>query len=477
MSDASAGQTLRFRVTAANRNREGEEQGSSSPPAANSEGNSSTGSTTNVARENFVQLNPRVGITISNHPVVPPSAPTNNVNGTQTQSHVENAPRQTTTAPINRITFSNQHIVPNLNAQLAMNKPPPLRETPFQSQSNDDRNDSNVDENTMKEMECGICYETLMHPSHCGSCSARFCHACFIRAHQQTQTCPNCRKQITSSQEILLDTEFWNKFHQIRVSCKYPNCLQTDIVPSQIRIHDLNCGYKPVWCKFKEYGCNWHGPQKDLEAHYSIGCQIRKFESTIESSREQKQLVQVLNTRLIQERQMTMTLRNQLMGLIAHDRGVVESFKLIYRITCSPSRFLFESIVWRQFWHCQQTRAWMNNFIVLLPMVLYLLKLFYNTLQFISWIAEKISTRESMSALWANDTFYSVTLELGLSFCAVMMGALFLVWFVSMLVLFESAKSSKHLYCILTFVKSDHRSKILHNMDEFTDKNWQLESC
>ena len=160
------------------------------------------------------------------------------------------------------------------------------------------------------------------------------------------------------------------------------------------------------------------------------------------------------------------------MGLIAHDRGVVESFKLIYRITCSPSRFLFESIVWRQFWHCEQTRAWMNNFVVLLPMVLYLLKWFYNTLQFMSWIFEKISTRENMSALWANDTFYSDTLELGLSFCAVMMGALFLVWFVSILVLFESVKSSKHLYCILTFVCIDHRSKILYNMDEFTNKNW-----
>jgi len=365
-----------------------------------------------------------------------------------------------------RIRFPSQ-LVPNLSHQLAHNRPPPLLETPHihtnsQTKDDDDDNDNDNDnddttniqkedeiDHEMKELECGICYDILQNPSHCGSCSARFCHSCLSRALQQATSCPSCRKEISSSASISLDKQFFDKFKHLYKKCKYPNC-NKKCKAEEIMHHDSVCEFKPMNCKYSPFGCKWYGARKDVNGHYSVGCEVQKLAPLIEGMRQQQQLVHLLNARFIQERQASSQIRNQLVALEMRSGGnLFDLLYVIYTCMCTPGQFLAKAVIWRNFWNCQGVRCIVNNFICLGPICLYAVKHLFKGLGYISLLLESFGDmmqrkedqgqgheldqeeEDIINRLWGRMTM--LFMEATLSICTVIIGGLFLICFVSTL--------------------------------------------
>jgi hypothetical protein len=355
-----------------------------------------------------------------------------------------------------RIRFPPQ-LVPNLSHQLAHNRPPPLLETPHIHTPTNDDNTTNTQKEQdaqdeidtdleMKELECGICYDILQNPSHCGSCSARYCHSCLTRALLQTKSCPSCRKEISSPDFILLDASFFDKYNHIEKTCKYPNCNKKNSV-QEIMHHDSVCEFKPMNCKYMNlpFGCEWYGPRKNLIGHYNVGCTVQKLAPLIEGMRQQQQLVNLLNARFIQERQASSQIRNQLMALESRgvSGGLLDFLHLIYACVCTPREFLTKAVVWRGFWNCQGLRCVVNNFVVLLTICLYAVKHLFKGVGYISLLLEGFGDMQGKGQdvedvdqeqdvedrAWGRMTMLFV--EAILSISTVIIGGLFLICFVS----------------------------------------------
>ena len=149
-------------------------------------------------------------------------------------------------------------------------------------------------------------------------------------------------------------------------------------------------------CKYAPYGCTWCGPRKDLEAHYKIGCEMDKFSMLIGEMRktdakvdaclnnrmgsmgeqQQNMMLHVINHRLIQERQWTdQMMTNQLISLqMKHVGNFFHMVEAIYVCTCTPTKFLTNAMVWKDFWFRSGVRATVNNFICLTPIGIWIMK-------------------------------------------------------------------------------------------------------
>ena len=369
-----------------------------------------------------------------------------------------------------RVRFQHQ-MVPNLTHQLSSQTPQPLEEQPHISDDANPKSNSNsnnigdtndCDQPELKELECGICYDILQKPSYCGSCSARYCHSCFLRALQQSKSCPSCRKFISSPNDVVLDDSFFRKdiYAHISKVCKYPNCLK-DCHVGTMRDHDAICEHKPMKCKYAPYGCTWYGPRKDLKGHYSVGCSVQTLAPLIEGARQQEQLVRILNTRLVQERQASSQMRNALLSLQTRDRNnLFDMMHMIYAAMCTPGKFLTKAIIWRNFWNCRGLRSLVNNFICLVPICMYTVKHFFRGLGHFSILLDSFREMHDRDREHSHDgaghgTVSTVSfhfMESMLCICTLILGLGLLLCFVS---------DSKFDICLLESIHGDnfHRGR------------------
>ena len=379
-----------------------------------------------------------------------------------------------------------------------------------------------------KEIECGICYEIIHNPSHCGSCSARYCRSCLIRAlrsQQQSQSqqqsghgsngmnggngggggnCPSCRKEMNFG-DIQSDPHFFQrsqsqnnennpktntKAKPIPIPrnrpCPNVNCME-QIPPHQIRTHDAICPYKPMMCKYRSFGCNWIGPRVNLKDHYKLGCLCltggggggdgngrsgstggkgatsNTIPILIDEIRQlkwdQERMIDVLNSRLIQERQFTTQRTQQLMvmqrGTLSHGHGSshggvdVLDFgtccRAVYESVCHPRRFLVLAEIWANVFP-RGKREVVNNFVCLVPLGVWVLKHSLGGVKYLTKVLDWLCTfsvgvggvgagSDASSVKGADmDLFEAYCLELSLSFCILLLGGLFLACFVSLLI-------------------------------------------
>jgi len=351
-----------------------------------------------------------------NHPSQPDTPATTNGNG---DGDGNGNGTQSLTYP-SRIRF-NPQMIPHQSLSL---QPPQL----LPSLQEQPHNTNNSPSHDIAELECGICYEIINDPSYCGSCTSRYCHHCLQRAIDQSKTCPSCRKDISIA-EIVRDDDFFTNFSNDTRSCIYPNCMQ-QLYPSEIRAHEENCDAKPMKCKYAPYGCQWNGPKKDLDAHYNLvapctGCSLHKLAPLIDELRQSKenhrQLVNGISARLVNERQASAHLRNQLLSLHYVHTDLLGMMQVIYVATCTPIKFLIKALIWRNFWNCAGLRGVVNNFICLVPLSVWVLKHFFRGFGYFSKLLDGPE----------EDVVHLYFMEMTLSFFTVALGGLFLACFVS----------------------------------------------
>lgn len=94
----------------------------------------------------------------------------------------------------------------------------------------------------------------------------------------------------------------------------------------------------------------------------------------------QNMLLHVINQRLIQERQWTdRVMMNQVLALqMKHVANFFHVVEMIYVCTCTPMKFLTNALVWKDFWFCSGVRAAVNNFICLVPIGIWIMKVCTN---------------------------------------------------------------------------------------------------
>ncbi len=401
---------------------------------------------------------------------VPPTGNTNNQNPnpgtTQSQSQSQSRPQNTSYRYPGRLRF-HSHMVPLLS-QNVLNQSsvslPPLEEQPAPPRPNQERTLSKDEERFEKELECGICYEVIDKPSHCGSCSARYCESCLTRAIEESKSCPSCRLWIPSPAEIKRDDKFFQNLSEPNRCrpCPHVNCMEK-VKPSNIQSHDATCPFKPMTCKYHSFGCTWSGPRRDLPGHYKHGCTLNKVAPLINEFREmksnQKKMIETIGLHLVQERQASMNVANQLLALHSKQWNLFDTFRCLYECTCQSRRFLITANVWRNFWVSKEVKARMNNFVCLVPIMVWVMK---HSLKGMGYLTDFFDGLSELSAFGGkgdsheNDGVGNTSavdinlLEMALAFCTFVLGVLFLACFVS------SMEDVWHAFLVLFF------SSLLH---------------
>ncbi len=318
----------------------------------------------------------------------------------------------------------------------------PLTEQPTNSEKGTKQNQKPI-----PELECAICMEYIDMPSHCGSCTARFCRQCLTRAAMQSHVCPGCRKAIPTPGDILSDAKFYEELAIKRsdlnlttknnggggggISCPNLNCMQK-VQPCNLRRHIKECEYTHVACKYASFGCKWTGPRRDVKDHYKIGCHIDKVSPLVENVRQLRASHQahasMMERRFQMERQAMIRMNHQNYLLQVKDReNWVHMMQMIYTSMCSPKFFLQRAIVWRDFWNCLGVRAMSDNFICLLPIALWIVKHSLMGCKYLSRLFIPQNDQELQLALWD---------EVIMATCTTMLGVLFFICFVSIMIIF-----------------------------------------
>jgi hypothetical protein len=418
-----------------------------------------------------------------------PSNQNSNQNVRQRQSHTQQQSQSQTQSQTQpryrgRLRF-NSHLIPlssqNILHQSAASLPPleeqpaPTRNTNTNTNSNTNTNTNKEEEQFEKELECGICYEIIDIPSHCGSCAARYCQKCLRRAILQSKSCPSCRKSIPSPSDIHTDAHF---FQTLTLShpgktrpCPHINCT-LHLPPSQIRSHDATCAYKPMMCKYTPYGCPWTGPRLNLSAHYKIGCPLHKLSPLLQELRlvksTQKHTIDALGMRLVQERQVSMSMVQQMLALQRKQWNLWDLGCCVCQCSCQPRRFLVTALVWKNFWSGGGMRAAVNNFVCLVPIVVWVLKhsikgVGYFT-KVLDGLASYVNHGVDVNVNGVEDALVEVggasdvehdgggdgglmeiyLLEMVLTYCTFILGGLFLACFVSSVVAFVLSDFCMH---------------------------------
>ena len=302
-----------------------------------------------------------------------------------------------------------------------------------QQQQQKGRNSSHVSSSFPSEFECTICCEIMTQPITCGSCDGRFCQLCLYKtssSHQQKQTndnhdiipCPYCRKPNTIS-NYKHDS---NLLHKIRNYTICKPCINQsfgcNVVcnPISIGLHEQTCLFKPYKCKYHVYGCTFQGTKQDLKHHYEYGmtyykdlnssvggddeqhqpsqrkrkqcvrsrsrsssnenddfiepCFYIKLESLFHQQRIQnlqfQHLQPLLQNRFYHERSILMNTTQQIVTTqMKTVHNLIDVFECAYTCTCQPIHFIWRSLIWKSFWNCVNTRAVVDNILVLVGLI------------------------------------------------------------------------------------------------------------
>lgn len=113
--------------------------------------------------------------------------------------------------------------------------------------------------------ECVICYDTLIDPVGCGSCTSRFCRSCLHMALHQQSRCPVCRDE---RRTIVPDEELKRRLSDFGIICQYcsPETFDGTLFPIGVhRLPHADCPDLHVACRLAPYGCSWIGPRRNID--------------------------------------------------------------------------------------------------------------------------------------------------------------------------------------------------------------------
>jgi len=291
--------------------------------------------------------------------------------------------------------------------------------------------------------ECNICFETIVLPAvSCGKCDARFCHGCLKQAieiididdtQQQTKKCPCCRIEIKNVEAMVIDQKLeyqMRSYTEVQDCMNKPYGCDARLRPIHITSHENQCLFRQMKCKFAPFGCTYIGPLKNIDAH-DIECAYKPMEFLIDQVEklriEAMQMTSMLSSRFAQERFILASVTNQLASLHQkHLNNIFHMLQCIYGCTCHPIMFIREGIMWKSFWNCIGSRAVVNNFLTVMPLMLWVVKTgIFGFKQLWKWM-DKF---DQGTLQYDDDDDYLLIPNFILGLCTILLGITFILCF------------------------------------------------
>ena len=109
------------------------------------------------------------------------------------------------------------------------------------------------------------------------------------------------------------------------------------------------------------------------------GCLYSKLDPFIKEQRIQsiqfKHLYNIIQTKFIQERALLIGTTNQIMTLQCKNLfSIIDIVECVYLCVCHPIHFVYKGMLYKPFWNCPSTRCVVNNYLMLLPSTLWVVK-------------------------------------------------------------------------------------------------------
>ena len=279
---------------------------------------------------------------------------------------------------------------------------PPLLPIPVTTAQPSNHDDNNDDE-SLARFKCVVCYEFMRDPVGCPSdtCSARFCHSCFVRAAQESTSnnnnnnnnsptdvpstsatttaarpkCPMCRVEFTHFvKDSALQAEMMQQPGGPTVACRHAGCPETKLPLGLVQDHERHCSYETLKCRYVSFGCPWIGRRGDLTTHETHHCALHKVSTLVQKVREME-LDHATRLSILQQQttgalQMLEVYRqNAQRDVLKSNTNLFDIVHFVHVITCSTQHFLHTKERWFPLFRSDEGRAAVTNFLMLLPTV------------------------------------------------------------------------------------------------------------
>nr|XP_023014553.1 uncharacterized protein LOC111504271 [Leptinotarsa decemlineata]XP_023014554.1 uncharacterized protein LOC111504271 [Leptinotarsa decemlineata] len=107
--------------------------------------------------------------------------------------------------------------------------------------------DSDLDYELLRELECLVCMEYMVPPIH--QCVTG--HSICMKCKEKVKECPTCKKEFGNTQNYALA----QIISHITYPCKYERC-SYKAKAKNIKVHEATCSFGPFKCPLQEYvGC------------------------------------------------------------------------------------------------------------------------------------------------------------------------------------------------------------------------------
>ena len=108
------------------------------------------------------------------------------------------------------------------------------------------RSDEDLD-----ELICGICHQIFVKPVVLQCCGQIYCSECILQWFRQSDSCPNCRKILTTDHLVRPPRLVFNLLAKFLVKCEFHSTgCQVVLTLDKIKRHDEECDENPKnWCK------------------------------------------------------------------------------------------------------------------------------------------------------------------------------------------------------------------------------------
>lgn len=223
--------------------------------------------------------------------------------------------------------------------------------------------------------------EFLQDPASCGKCNSRFCFACISRVAEMggngsPAKCPTCRCEFQLS-DIKRDLELQKRMQRAStVSCQYEGC-SAQLLIGQVASHEATCVFVPIMCRYSTFGCSWKGLRNELVDHEAT-CPLMQVSSLVEQFRQlradHEHALNHIQTRVAASNAMMelhASLIRRLHKRLYHPGDFLD---LVYSVTCTPARFIYNKDIWRSVYVCRLARGLICNILAFLPITLLVLR-------------------------------------------------------------------------------------------------------
>ncbi len=219
-------------------------------------------------------------------------------------------------------------------------------------QSEGGTNDENSPNEELK-YSCAICLNILDKPCGCGSCQARFCRPCMERVAKEggaSSKCCYCGRPFTL-ESIQVDEVLQEEMKNCvaPVMCPIRGCGKK-IPINAFRLHEAQCDYIRMKCKFSEWGCEWIGCKKDLEHHDNNECEFRNGMGRLVNAIREKTHNQNQTIARMQDTTVNQVVNRhtrQLQMLKGRNAGnIFDVLAMSYEAVCFPGRLAATKELW-----------------------------------------------------------------------------------------------------------------------------------